>query len=104
MDIEQRRISGLSCVIAIAGGITSVDSRSDKRTQSGAVCSNPQLFEECELMWKLVLIKENTHHLEQYATCPSWTVMVASHVAPKQKDGKGCGIANKLFEDRSSLM
>ena len=39
-----RRTSGLSCEIAIAGGITSLDSRSDKRTQSGAVCSNRQLF------------------------------------------------------------
>ena len=36
--------AGFSCEITIAGGITSVDSRSDKRTQSGAVCSNPKLF------------------------------------------------------------
>ena len=44
VDVEKRRISGLSCDIAILGGITSVDSRSDKRTQSGAVCNNPQLL------------------------------------------------------------
>ena len=30
--VEQKRISGLSCEITIAGGITCVDSRSDKRT------------------------------------------------------------------------
>ena len=30
--------------LAIAGGITSVDSRSDKGTQSGTLCSNPQLL------------------------------------------------------------
>ena len=27
-----------------------------------------------------------------------------SYVAPKQKDRKGCGIGNKFFQDRSSLM
>ena len=41
---EYRRISDLSCEIAIAGGITSVDSRSDKRTLSGALFSHPQFF------------------------------------------------------------
>ena len=30
--------------LAIAGGITSVDSRSDKGTQSGTLCSTPQWF------------------------------------------------------------
>ena len=38
------RISGLSGEIATAGGIASVESRSDKRTKSGAVCSNQQLL------------------------------------------------------------
>ena len=46
-----RRTSDLSCEIAIAGGITSLDSRSDKRTQSGAVCSNRQLF-----FWKFLVV------------------------------------------------
>ena len=27
-----------------------------------------------------------------------------SYVSPKQKDSKGCGIANKFFQDKSSLM
>ena len=43
VHVEQRRISGLSYEIAIADGITTADSKSDKRSQSGAVCSNLQL-------------------------------------------------------------
>ena len=44
LNVEQRRISSLSCEIVIVAQITTVDSRSDKRTQSGTGCSNPQLF------------------------------------------------------------
>ena len=59
---------------------------------------------ECELMCKLVLDKENTvsgaiYHLYKLDVDGS-----VSYVAPKQKDSKGCSIAKKFFQDRSSLM
>ena len=53
---EYRGISDLSCEIAIAGGITSVDSRSHKITQSGALFSHPQFF-------FLKFLNATCHHL-----------------------------------------
>ena len=38
------------------------------------------------------------------ATCKLDGDGSVSYVAPKQKDSKGCGIGNKVFQDRSSLM
>ena len=44
MVVVLRKISGLYCEIVIAGGFTSVDSKSDKITRGSTLCSNPQLF------------------------------------------------------------
>ena len=38
------------------------------------------MFRECELMWKLVLNKENTQLQEQHATCTSWMVIGVCHM------------------------
>ena len=66
--VEHRRMSGLSCEIAIASGITSVDSRSDKRTQSGALYSNPQLLFFCKFLVAYVFSLTKTRYKGVYTS------------------------------------
>ena len=64
----------------------------------------PCMLRKRGLMCKLASNKENTasgaichlYKLDEYGSVP--------YVALKQKDNKGCGIANKFFQDRSSMM
>ena len=44
------------------------------------VVMQPYMLRECELMCKIVLSKENTQPLEQYAMCTSWGVMGVCHM------------------------